>query len=113
MRQLLVLLVVLTALPVGVQAGKGVGEDAAYAREMGFTQRFYYVAAGSDGENQVQYICKCFPGTTGCGTTSSAVWQVTRFTYDTSDRISTITYAAGDDAYTSICDNRVTLDYVD
>ena len=94
-----------------VIAGKGVGEDAAYAREMGFEMRLFYVAAGSDGENQIEYICKAFPGTTGSDDTSAAVWQVARFTYDASDRLSTIAFAGDDDAYNQICANRVTLSY--
>lgn len=110
MRYLLVLLVGVLSLPVVVHAGKGVGEDAAYAREMGFEQRFFYVAAG-DGAGQIEYICRAFPGTTGSGDTSSSVWQVQRFTYDTSDRISTITFAGDDDAFSQVCDNRTSLDY--
>lgn len=94
-----------------VEAGKGVGEDAAYAREMGFEQRFFYVAVGSDGENQFEYICRAFPGTTASSSTANAVWQVQRFTYDTSDRISTIAFAGDDDAYNQVCANRTTLDY--
>ena len=106
-----VFLLLVASSPIVLAAGFP-GEQPTYARETGFVQRFYYVASG-DGVGQIQYLCKCFPGTTGCGTTSTAVWQVQRFTYDSSNRISTITYAAGDDAYTSICDNRTTLDYVD
>ena len=94
-----------------VEAGKGVGEDSAYARQVGLESRFFYVASGSDGENQVEYICQCFPGTTGCGDTATAVWQVVRFSYDASDRNSRIEYAGGDDAFVSICDNRVSLTY--
>ena len=96
--------------PVGVQAGKGVGEDASYAREVGQSQRFFYVASGN-GVGQIEYICRCFPGTGGCGDTSQARWQVVRFTYDGSNRVSTIAFAGTDDAYNQICDNRTTLTY--
>ena len=114
-----VLLIVLTGLlslwllwtPRPVEAGKGVGEDAAYAREMGFEQRFYFVTAGSDGENQIEYICKAFPGTIGSDATSSSVWQVQRFYYDSSDRLSRISFAGDDDSYSFSCDSRTSLDY--
>ena len=96
--------------PSWVQAGKGVGEDAAYAREMGFESRFFYVASG-DGEGQIEYICRAFPGTIGSDDLSDDVWQVQRFTYDTSDRLSTIAFAGDDDAFTQICANRTTLNY--
>src|SRR3990167_7798957 len=68
------------------EAGKGVGEDASYAREMGFEQRLFYVASG-DGAGQVEYICRAFPGTLGSDDVSDDVWQVQRFTYDASDRV--------------------------
>lgn len=103
-------LLVLTAPPSVVEAGKGVGEDAAYAREMGMEQRFFYVAAG-DGIGQIQYICRSFPGTTGSDDVNDDVWQVQRFTYDSSNRLSTIAYAGDDDAYNQICANRATLNY--
>ena len=93
-----------------VIAGKGVGEDAAYAREMGFESRFFYVASGN-GEGQIEYICRAFPGTTGSDETATSVWQVQRFTYDSSNRLSTIAFAGDDDAYTQVCANRVTLNY--
>ena len=95
-----------------LEAGNFPGEQPSYAREVGTVANFFY-KSGGNGDGQIEYICKCFPGTTGCGTTSSAVWQVSRFTYDSSNRISIITFAAGDDAYGSICDNRASLDYVD
>jgi len=92
------------------EAGKGVGEDAAYAREMGFEARFYYVASGN-GEGQIEFICRAFPGTLGSDDVSDDVWQVQRFTYDTSSRVSTIAFAGDDDAFNQVCANRVTLDY--
>ena len=93
-------------------AGNFPGEQPTYAREQGLVTHLFY-KSGGDGDGQTEYICKCFPGTTGCGTTSAAVWQVSRLTYDSSNRVSTISYAAGNDAYGSICDNRASLDYVD
>ena len=91
-------------------AGQQVGEESSYAREMGMEQRFFYVASGN-GQNQIEYICKAFPGTTGSGSTASSVWQVQRFTYNSSNQISTIAFAGDDDAYNQICDNRASLDY--
>ena len=110
MRYLVALLTVLVVAPVGVEAGKQVGEDSAYAREMGFEQRFFYVSAG-DGVGQIEYICRAFPGTTASSSTANAVWQVVRFTYDSSNRISTIAFAGDDDGFNQVCDNRATLDY--
>ena len=91
-------------------AGKLVGEEAGYIREQGVEQRFFYVAAGN-GAGQIEYICRAFPGTTGSKDTSSSVWQVQRFTYDSSNRISTIAFAGSDDRYDQICDNRTSLSY--
>lgn len=101
---------VLFAWSPPVFAGKGVGEDAAYAREMGFEARFFY-KSGGNGDGQIEYICRAFPGTTGSDSTAAAVWQVQKFTYDSSNRLSTIAFAGDDDAFTQICDNRTSLDY--
>ena len=93
------------------EAGKIVGETDTYSRDMGFETRLFYVAAGSDGAGKVEYVCKAFPGTTGSDDTSSSVWQVTRLTYDTDDKVSTVAYAGDDDGFNQICDNRVSLNY--
>ena len=98
------------AVPPTLWAGNFPGEQPGYAREVGQEARFFYVSGGN-GDGQTEYICQCFPGTTGCGNTASAVWQVRRFTYDSSNRVSVIEYAGGDDAYGQICDNRVSLSY--
>jgi len=92
------------------QAGKIIGETSTYAREQGVETRFFYVASG-DGVNQVEFICKAFTGTIGSRDTASSVWQVKRFTYDSSDRVSTIAYAGDDDAYDQVCNDRSSLDY--
>ena len=92
------------------QAGKGMGETSTYAREQGFRQRFFYVAAGN-GINQIEYICRAFPGVTTGSSTANAVWQVQQFVYDSSNRISTILFAGADDAYNQVCDNRSSLSY--
>ena len=91
-------------------AGQFVGETPAYAREVGFEQRFYY-KSGGNGDGQIEYICKAYPGNGSNDDTSAAVWQVAKFTYDSSNRISTIAYAGDDDNYNQICDNRASLNY--
>src|SRR3990167_4669575 len=93
-----------------VEAGKGVGEDAAYAREMGFEARFFYVSGGN-GDGQIEFICRAFPGTIGSDDVNDDVWQVQKFVYDSSNRISTIAFAGDDDAFNQICANRTTLNY--
>ena len=92
------------------EAGKIVGETSTYAREQGFRTRLFYVSAG-DGAGQVEFICKTFPGLFAGNSTANAVWQVRRFTYDSSDRVSTILFAGEDDAYNQVCDNRASLSY--
>ena len=92
-------------------AGNVVGEQPTYAREQGQEQRFFYVAGGSDGAGQIEYICRAFPGTTGSDDVTDDVWQVQRFTYDTDDRISTIAFAGDNDSYNQICANRTSLNY--
>lgn len=99
------------SLAAPAYAGKGVGEDAAYAREVGFEQRFFYVAGGSDGAGQVEYICQAAPGTTGSDDTAATVWQVKRFYYNSSSQLTRISYAGDNDAYDQICDNRASLNY--
>src|SRR3990167_914244 len=63
-----------------VHAGKGVGEDAAYAREVGFDTRFFY-KSGGNGDGQIEYICRAFPGTIGSDDTADGVWEVPRVTH--------------------------------
>ena len=99
----------LTSTPRAL-AGQQAGENSAYAREQGKSYRFYYVSGGN-GDGQVKYICRAFPGMTQNDNIAAAVWQVQRFTYDSSNRISAIAFAGDDDGYGQICDNRASLDY--
>ena len=109
-KNIIITLFVLNFFTPLVFAGKGVGEDAAYAREMGFEQRFYYGSSGG-ALDKIEYICRAFPGTTGSGNTASSVWQVQRFTYNAGGQITEIEFAGDDDAFNQVCDNRTSLDY--
>ena len=92
-------------------AGQFVGETPSYAREVGFETRFFYVAGGSDGENQIEYICRAFAGNGSNDDTSASVWQVQRFYYNSSDVLTRISFAGDDDGFNNSCDNRVSLNY--
>ena len=105
----LTVLLALTCAPLAY-AGNFPGEQPAYAREVGQEQKFYYGSSGG-ADGQVEYICRAFSGTTGSDATSSSVWQVQRFTYNSGGQLTEIEFAGDDDAYTQICDNRVSLNY--
>lgn len=96
--------------PQATEAGKGIGEDASYTRDMEFEQRLFYVAAGN-GVGQIEYICRAFPGTTGSDDVNAAVWQVKRLTYDSNHNIATMAMAGDDDAFNQVCANRASLNY--
>jgi YD repeat-containing protein len=89
------------------QAGNFPGEQPVYSRDQGRQSLLFYVADGSDGAGKVEYICTADSGVA----TSTARWQVSRLSYDTSDRVSTIRWAGGTDNFTSVCDDRVSLSY--
>ena len=92
--------------PIRGEAGKLLGEESSYAREQGFEERYFYVASGN-GINQIEYQAWAVPN----AATSASVWRIRRFTYDSSNRISAIEYAGGDDAFNQVLDNRATLNY--
>ena len=106
----MLLLILWMSMPSVAFAGQQVGENSAYAREMGFRARFFYVTSGN-GIGAMEYICRAFPGTTASNSTASAVWQVQKFVYDSSNRISTIDFAGPDDGFNQVCDNRTSLSY--
>ena len=89
-----------------VWAGQLVGEESNYAREQGFDEVFTYVAAGN-GAGQIEYQCLSQPGKL----TSASTWQIRKFTYDSSNRISGINWANGTDGFTLVCDSAATYDY--
>ncbi len=106
MRKIILLLIfLLTAVPLA-HANPLLGETSTYAREAGRDQLFFYVAAG-DGVGQIEYICVAAAGTAS----SEAEWQVRKFSYDSSSRLSTIIWAANTDDYTQVCDDRASLSY--
>ena len=104
------LLLLALTVPLSLQAANFPGEQPTYARETGFEQRFFYVSGGN-GDEQIEYICRAFPGTIGSDDVSDDVWQVQRFTYDSSNRISTIAFAGDDDAYNQVCASRTVINY--
>ena len=86
--------------------GKLVGEVSVYSRDQGYEQRYAYVAAGN-GVGQVEY-----QGWAQMNTATSAPgWRISRYSYDSSHRLTAIEWAAGDDAFSNIWDNRATLTY--
>ena len=102
----LVLALLVGLFPSAVQAGQGVGENSAYAREMGKSQLFFYVASGN-GVGQVEYICEA-----DAGTLSSALrWRIKKFVYNSSNILTTIQWADGTDDYIKSCDLRTSYDY--
>ena len=106
MRQFLLAMIVLVGLPLGVQAGQGMGENSIYAREMGKSQLLFYVAAGN-GVGQVEYICEA-----DAGTLSSVLrWRIKKFVYNSSHILTTIQWADGTDDYSKSCDLRTSYDY--
>lgn len=91
-------------------AGQQVGEESSYSRKMGFETKIYYGSSGG-ADGQPEYICKAFPGVNGSDSTASSVWQVARLTYDADGNVTDIEYAGDDDAFSSVCDNRASLNY--
>ena len=87
-------------------AGPYVGEQPVYSRDQGWEDRYFYVASGN-GVGQVEYHCRAQYNTA----TSAASWSVRRFTYDSSNRVSVVEWAGGNDAFNQVCDNRATLSY--
>ena len=91
-------------------AGNFPGEQPAYIREVGLEQHFFYGTSGG-ALDQIEYICRAFAGTIGSDDTSSSVWQVQRFTYNSGGQITDIEFAGDDDAYTNSCASRSSLNY--
>ena len=89
-----------------VQAGPYLGEQPVYSRDQGWEERLFYVASGN-GVGQVEYQGFAQMNTA----TSAALWRVRRFTYDSSNRVSAVEWAGGNDAFNQILDDRVTLSY--
>ena len=106
MKKLILAVIIALSYPLAAFAGNNIGEQPGYVREQGLDQLFFYVAAG-DGAGATEYIC-----TAGANSLSSeAKWQIRKFSYDSSDRISSIRWADGTDNFTKICDDRASYDY--
>ena len=86
--------------------GKLIGESMVYAREAGFTEQFSYVASGN-GQGQIEYQGKAPAGTLS----TTARWQLRRFTYDSDSRITAIEWATGSDGFDHVWNDRATLTY--
>jgi len=87
-------------------AGNFPGEQPTYMREQGYEERFAYVSSGN-GAGQVEYQGWAQPNSA----TSAVRWRIRRFTYDTSNRVTAIEWAGGNDAWDQVWDNRATLSY--
>ena len=106
MKRLLLTLLLFPLLSVSLEAGPIVGETSTYAREQGRDQLFFYVSSGN-GTGQIEYICTADAGTE----TSALKWQIRKFTYDSSNRISEILWASGTDDFKKSCDDRASYSY--
>ena len=101
-------LLALTAPPSN--AGPFAGETSVYARESGFEAHFFYGSSGG-ATDQIEYICRAFPGTNGSDDLTSSVWQVQRFTYNAGGQITDIEFAGDNDAFDQQCSGRTSLNY--
>ena len=98
--------VLISSFALTSQAGNFPGEQPVYSRDQGRQSLLFYVSGGN-GDGKVEYICTADSGVAS----SAARWQISRLTYDSSDRVSTIAWAGGNDAFDQICDNRASLTY--
>lgn len=73
---------------------KQLGEASVYTREMGFTERLAYVAAGN-GVGQTEYQGWASPGTAE----TAGGWRIAKFTYDSSNRFIQRDWAGGRDDF--------------
>ena len=88
------------------EAGNFPGEQPVYSRDQGRQTLLFYVSGGN-GDGKVEYMCTA---DSGVATTASR-WQISKLAYDSSNRVSTITWANGTDNFTSACSDRVSLTY--
>src|SRR3990167_8593330 len=88
------------------EAGNFPGEQPVYSRDQGRQTLLFYVSGGN-GDGKVEYICTADSGVA----TSTARWQISKLAYDSSNRVSTITWAGGNDAFDQVCDSRASLTY--
>lgn len=86
------------------------GEQPTYSRDTGFEQHLFYGTSGG-ATDQVEYVCRAFPGRTGSDDLTSSVWQVLRLSYNAGGQVTDVEFAGDDDAFTNQCSNRTGLDY--
>lgn len=98
--------VVLASWALVAHAGNFPGEQPVYSRDQGRQTLLFYVSGGN-GDGKVEYICTADSGVA----TTAARWQVSKLVYDSSNRVSTITWAGGNDEFNQICANRTSLTF--
>ena len=98
--------VLISSWVLSATAGNFPGEQPVYSRDQGRQTLLFYVSGGN-GDGKVEYICTADSGVA----TTAARWQISRLTYDSSDRVSEIEWAGGTDNFTNVCSDRTTLTY--
>ena len=98
--------VLISSWALSATAGNFPGEQPVYSRDQGRQTLLFYVSGGN-GDGKVEYICTADSGVA----TTTARWQISKLAYDNSNRVSTITWAGGNDAFDQVCDSRASLTY--
>ena len=98
--------VLISSWVLSATAGNFPGEQPVYSRDQGRQTLLFYVSGGN-GDGKVEYICTADSGVA----TTAARWQISKLVYDSSNRVSTITWAGGNDAFDQVCDSRASLTY--
>ena len=94
--------------------GKQYAETTVYSRNAGFDIRQEFVAGGSDGAGNVEFVGLSYPGaadTQGRTGDSAAIWQIRRFFYNSSNQQINIGHAGGNDGFTNQFSARTSLTY--
>lgn len=98
--------ILLSSWVLTATAGNFPGEQPVYSRDQGRQTLLFYVSGGN-GDGKVEYICTADSGVA----TTTAKWQISKLVYDSSNRVSTITWAGGNDAFDQQCSARTSLTY--
>lgn len=78
-------------------------EQEVYTRDAGLDMRNEV-----DGSNNVVYVGRAFPGAAD----SEAKWQIYKMAYDTSNNLTKLRWANGDDKMDKVWDSRSTYTYI-